>query len=64
MEYSQMSLSDAVARAIHEKLAKIEGRGGVIAVDKDANVVMDFNTPGMHRASVDKEGNKQILIFK
>jgi len=27
----------------------MNGSGGVIAIDKDGNVVMDFNTEGMYR---------------
>jgi L-asparaginase / beta-aspartyl-peptidase len=42
----------------------IGGEGGLIAIDKDGNVQASFNTPGMYRASIDKEGNKKIAIYK
>ena len=33
------------------------------AIDKNSNVVMDFNTAGMYRAFVNKNGQKQILLY-
>ena len=47
-----------------EKLVKMNGSGGVIGVDKDANVAFSFNSLGMYRASINKDGVRQIKIFK
>jgi L-asparaginase / beta-aspartyl-peptidase len=63
MEYANMSLRDASEKVINEKLVEAGGRGGVVAVDKDGNVSMSFNTPGMYRAYVKSSGEKEILIF-
>jgi beta-aspartyl-peptidase (threonine type) len=40
------------------------GDGGIIAIDKDGNIIMEFNTSGMYRASIDKKGTKTIAIYK
>jgi isoaspartyl peptidase/L-asparaginase-like protein (Ntn-hydrolase superfamily) len=31
---------------------------------EDGNISMVFNTSGMFRASIDKNGKKEVLIFK
>ncbi len=59
--YKKLSLEEAVRYVIHDKLGKLSpiggeyGDGGLISIDNQGNIVMDFNTPGMYRASY-KEG--------
>ncbi len=64
MEYKGMSLSEACKFVVHDKLIKIGGEGGIIAIDKNANICLDFNSEGMYRASVDKDGKEFIAIYK
>lgn len=64
MEYKGLSLVDAVNLVINTKLEKVDGRGGVIAVDKDGNICMDMNTTGMFRAYEKSTGEKGVGIFK
>jgi beta-aspartyl-peptidase (threonine type) len=63
MKYQQITLKDAADEVIHRVLAPAGGDGGVVAVDADGNVAMPFNTPGMYRASIDKDGHKVLAIF-
>lgn len=64
MEYKGISLVDAINLVINTKLERVNGRGGVIAVDKDGNICMDMNTSGMFRAYVKSTGEKDVAIFK
>jgi len=64
MEYKGLSLVDAVNLVINSKLEKVDGRGGVIAVDKDGNICMDMNTTGMFRAYEKSTGEKGVGIFR
>jgi len=50
MEYRDMTLEQACNKVVHEKLVAIGGEGGLIAVDKNGNVQMPFNSKGMYRA--------------
>ena len=52
MEYGGLDLNAAARRTISGKLTLNGGRGGVIAVDRDGNVAMVFNTVGMLRGVV------------
>ena len=49
MEYAGKTLARAAEHAVFERLARIGGRGGLIAVDHLGNVAMPFNTEGMYR---------------
>jgi beta-aspartyl-peptidase (threonine type) len=64
MEYKGLSLKEAADTVVMNKLVKIGGEGGVIAVDKDGNIAMPFNTPGMYRAYVEASGKAVVEIYK
>jgi beta-aspartyl-peptidase (threonine type) len=64
LRYKDLSLEDAAKHVIHDQLKKIGGKGGLIAIDKEGNIAMKFNTKGMYRASK-KEGEKTYIgIYK
>ncbi len=64
MEYKGMSLSAACDEVIHHRLKKIGGDGGLIAVDRQGNLAMPFNTEGMYRAGFKSGGTKEIAIYQ
>lgn len=64
MEYKGLSLQDAAKEVIHTKVANLGGDGGIIAIDKDGNFAMEFNTSGMYRASMNSKGDLIIGIYK
>lgn len=47
--YRGVSLGEAAYDAVMNKLPRIAGRGGIIAVDARGNVAMPFNTDGIYR---------------
>jgi beta-aspartyl-peptidase (threonine type) len=63
MEYREMKLSEA-AQTVLDKVAKLGGTGGLIAVDKEGNVTLPFNTSGMYRGYVDPNGKFVIEIYR
>ena len=64
MEYKKLNLQDAMKEVVHGKLIEMEGEGGMIGVDADANVSMMFNSAGMYRAMQNSKGEKFIGIYK
>ncbi len=64
MEYKNLTLAEAAKEVIQNKLPALGGDGGVIAIDKNGNVVMEFNTAGMYRASMNKNGELYIGIYE
>ncbi len=63
MRYRGASLAEATREIIHEKLPKLGGTGGLIAVDAAGRIAMPFNTPGMFRAWLDADGTVHTAVF-
>lgn len=51
MEYKGVSLKEAANELVHIKLESMQGKGGLIAVDRSGNIELAFNCEGMYRAS-------------
>ncbi|MCU7492790.1 MAG: isoaspartyl peptidase/L-asparaginase [Ignavibacteria bacterium] len=64
MEYKEMSLQDAADFVINKKLKDLGGDGGVIALDRQGNIAMPFNTEGMYRGYIKEDGTIEIEIYK
>jgi beta-aspartyl-peptidase (threonine type) len=64
MEYQNKSLKEATTDVIQNKLTKLGGTGGVVALDKNGNMSFEFNTAGMYRASMDDTGKLVVKIYK
>lgn len=60
MEYKRLSLKEACKLVVNEKLVKIGGEGGLIALDAEGNIELPFNSDGMYRASK-KEGEEMYI---
>jgi beta-aspartyl-peptidase (threonine type) len=63
MELRGMSLAEAAERALADA-QKLGGTGGLIAVDKNGNVTLPFNTSGMYRGYLGEDGKFVIEIYK
>ena len=63
MEYRGMKLPEA-AQTVLDKVAKLGGTGGLIAIDREGNVALPFNTSGMYRGQVDPSGKFVVEIYK
>lgn len=64
MAYKGLSLAEAVRVVVHEKLPPLDGDGGLIAIDRQGNIVLDFNCTGMYRGHVDSAGAFHTAIFR
>jgi beta-aspartyl-peptidase (threonine type) len=59
-----MPIQQAVDVVIQKKLTALGGDGGVIAMDKFGNIGISFNSEGMYRAYIDKDGKPVVEIYK
>ena len=62
MEYLNQSLKDS-SHAVIKELKDIGASGGLIAIDKDANVSTPFNTEGMIRGSLTNVSDLNVSIY-
>jgi beta-aspartyl-peptidase (threonine type) len=63
LEYQNRSLNEAAKEVIKNKLTELGGSGGIIAIDKKANIVTKFNTKGMFRGSIKNSGKPVIKFY-
>ena len=64
MEYKGLTLKEAANEVIQKKLPELGGDGGIVAVDKHGNMVAEFNTAGMYRATMNDKGELMVEIYK
>ena len=60
IEYKGFSLKEACNLVVKDKLVKIGGEGGLIALDARGNIELCFNSEGMYRAS--KKSNEDVYL--
>jgi beta-aspartyl-peptidase (threonine type) len=58
------TLAEAVREVVLEELPAQGGEGGVIAIDRDRRIVMEFNSEGMFRASRVAGGAPVVEIYR
>ena len=64
MEYGKMSLKAATNEMIMKQLPQLGGDGGLIAVDRNGNFALTFNTSGMYRGVMRADGKPEVSIFR
>ncbi len=65
MEYVGLSVEAAAKRVIFDKLLPQGGTGGVIAMDRQGNITMPFNTEGMYRGLMNAQTKTpKVFIYK
>lgn len=63
MSYKGLSLQEAADWVVNKKLVEKGGEGGLIAVDKNGNIALPFNSEGMYRGYA-RPGERKIDIYK
>lgn len=63
MEYKGVTLEEAAVEVIQTKVPELGGNGGIVAIDTNGNVTMEFNTAGMYRAHMNAEGKLVVGIY-
>ena len=63
MEYAGMSLKEAADSVVMKKLSSLGGEGGIIALDRQGNITMTFNSDGMYRGYIRGKGEAKTFIF-
>jgi L-asparaginase / beta-aspartyl-peptidase len=63
MEYKGQGLLEAAGDVVNKKLKLQGAEGGLIAIDKNGNITMPFNTVLMFRGSIRADGNARVEIY-
>lgn len=63
VHYRGDSLGDAADEVVIKRVPELGGDGGVIAIDREGNLALPFNTSGMYRGWVKTDGSRGTAIF-
>lgn len=63
MLYKKLSLQEACNFVVMEELKAIGGEGGLIAVDRQGNICLPFNTTAMFRAAQNSTGYRIAAVY-
>jgi L-asparaginase / beta-aspartyl-peptidase len=63
VEYRGLSLELAMRELLNDILRGLGGDGGLIGVDRDGRLVMEFSTEGMYRGARDSAGRSELAIY-
>ena len=63
VEYRGEPIAQAAKEVVMEVVPKLGGDGGVIALDAEGNFATPFNTEGMFRGWIDRDGKMHVAIL-
>jgi beta-aspartyl-peptidase (threonine type) len=64
VQYKQLSIEAAAREVVQEKLKRQGGEGGVIAIDRNGHIALEFNSEGMFRGARDSHGRREVAIYR
>ena len=64
IEYKGYTLQQACDIVVKDKLVKLGGEGGLVAVDAHGNFELSYNSEGMYRGAKNSEGVNIVGIYK
>jgi len=64
VEYRGMPLAQAADSIVMRQLVAQQGEGGIIAMDRQGNWTMPFNSLGMFRGRIGADGKAEVAMFR
>jgi beta-aspartyl-peptidase (threonine type) len=64
MAYRGDTLAAAAEEVVNRVVPALGGDGGAIALDKQGNIAMPFNTSGMYRGWIKPDGSRGTAVFR
>jgi beta-aspartyl-peptidase (threonine type) len=64
VRYRGMSVTDAANEVVKGQLTRLGGEGGVIAIGRDGEIAMPFNSAGMLRGAMDSSGRMDTGLLE
>ena len=63
IDYLKIDINQAAKNTL-KKVKDLGGSGGVIGIDNNGNIMMNFNTKGMYRGYINSDGETKIEIYQ
>jgi beta-aspartyl-peptidase (threonine type) len=62
--YGEIALATAAHHVVNVVVPELGGDGGAIALDREGNIAMPFNTGGMYRGWINPDGSRGTAVFR
>lgn len=62
--YGETALATAAHHVVNVVVPELGGDGGAIALDREGNIAMPFNTSGMYRGWINPDGSRGTAVFR
>ncbi len=64
MKYKGLSVAQAAHEVVQNKVKQAGGEAGIIALDRDGNLAMPFNSEGLYRGYITRDGDVAGLYLR
>ncbi len=64
MKYKSLPVNEAADNIINQQLKPAGGEGGLIALDRRGNFSAAYNTDGMYRGYITKDGTVKVMLYE
>ena len=64
VQYKGLTIEAAAREVVQEKLKRLGAEGGVIAIDRDGRIALEFNSQGMFRGARDSHGRREVALYR
>ncbi len=64
MKYKGVSLAEAADDVINKQLKAVEGEGAAIGLDKTGRFAAAYNSEGLYRGSITKDGKVRVRLYE
>ena len=63
MKYLRENVQQAADAVVQKALRDVGGEGGVIALDPRGNCAFSYNTSGMYRGYITRDGQTRVMLW-
>jgi beta-aspartyl-peptidase (threonine type) len=64
MKYKGLSVAQAAHEVVQNKVKQAGGEAGIIALDREGVLAMPFNSEGLHRGYITRDGEARVFLYR
>jgi beta-aspartyl-peptidase (threonine type) len=64
MKYKDLSVAQAAHEVVHNKIKAAGGEAGIIALDRQGNLTMPYNSDGLYRGYITRDADVRVFIYE
>jgi L-asparaginase / beta-aspartyl-peptidase len=64
MKYKGLAVAQAAHEVVQNKVKQAGGEAGIIALDRSGNLAMPFNSEGLYRGYITRDGQARVFVYE